>query len=137
MGKATADIEYNPDALVQAYTNSSVHTRLSSYTEAARSVHGPSYDPRTEERLNPQLVMRVGQGKKHGRFWIGDGVLDTASTPPLHQLRASSTSSSMPIRQQPTAVSALQAQVQELQAEREVERQRLQALEAQWDQDQR
>ena len=53
MGKATADIEYDLDAPVQVYTNSSVHTRLSSYTEAARSVHGPGYDPRTEERLDP------------------------------------------------------------------------------------
>jgi len=111
MGKATADIEYDPDAPVEVYTNSSVHTRLSSYTEAARSVHGPGYDPRTEERLDPQLMMRVGQGKKHGRFWIGDGVLDTASTPPLHQLRAASTSSSVPIRQRPTAVSALQVSI--------------------------
>ena len=110
MGKATADIEYDPDAPVQAYTNSSVHTRLSLYTEAARSVHGPGYDPRTEERLDPQLVMRVGQGKKHGWFWIGDSVLDTASTP-LHQLRAASTSSSVTIRQWPTAVSALQVSI--------------------------
>ena len=53
MGKATTDIEYDPDAPLEAYTNSSVHTRLSSYTEAARSVHGPGYDPRTEERLDP------------------------------------------------------------------------------------
>ena len=110
MGKATADIEYDPDAPLEAYTNSSVHTRLSSYTEAARSVHGPGYDPRTEERLDPQLVMRVGQGKKHGRFWIDDGVLDMTSTP-LHQLRAASTSSSVPIRQRPTTVSALQVSI--------------------------
>jgi hypothetical protein len=111
MGKAIADIEYNLDALPEAYTNSSVHTRLPSYTEVARSVYGPSYDLSTEEGLDPQLVMRVGQGKKHGRFWIGDGVLDTASTPPLHQLRAASTSSSVPIRQRPTAVSALQVSI--------------------------
>ena len=101
MGKATTDIEYD----------SSIHTRLSSYTEAARSIHGPGYDPRTKERLDPQLVMRVRQGKKHGQFWIGDDVLDTASTPPLHQLRASSTSSSVPIRQRPTTVSALQVSI--------------------------
>jgi len=111
MGKAMADIEYDPDALLEAYTNSSVHTHLASYTEAARSVHGLGYDPRTEERLDPQLVMRVGQGKKHEQFWIGDGVLNTASTPPLHQLRASSTSSSVPIRQRSTAVSALQVSI--------------------------
>ena len=47
------DIEYDPDAPLEAYTNSSVHTRLSSYTEAARSVHGLGYDPRTEEHLDP------------------------------------------------------------------------------------
>jgi hypothetical protein len=110
MGKATADIEYDPDAPIQAYTNSSIHTHLSSYMEATKSIHGPGYDPRTEERLDPQLMMRVGQGKKHGRFWISDGVLDTASTP-LHQLRASSTSSSVPIRQRPTTVSALQVSI--------------------------
>ena len=111
MGKATADIEYDPDAPVEAYTNSSVHTRLSSYTEAARPVHGPGYNPRTEERLDPQLVMRVGQGKKHGRFWLGDGVLDTTSVPPLHQIRAASTSSMPAIRQRPTVVSTLQVSV--------------------------
>ena len=110
MGKVTTNIEYDPDAPLEAYTNSSVHTHLSSYTEAARSVHGSGYDPRTEERLDPQLVMRVGQGKKYGWFWIGDGVLDMASTP-LHQLRASSTSSSVPIHQRPTVVSALQVSI--------------------------
>jgi hypothetical protein len=24
--------------------------------------------------------MRVGGGKKHGRFWLGDGVIDATST---------------------------------------------------------
>jgi hypothetical protein len=53
MGKATVDIEYDPDAPPKAYTNSSIDTRLSSYTEVARSVHGLGYDPRTEEHLDP------------------------------------------------------------------------------------
>jgi hypothetical protein len=111
MGPAKSNIQYNPDAGPEAYTKSSVHTRLTAYTEAARSVNGPDYDPRTEERLDPQLVMRVGQGKKHGRFWLGDGVLDTGSTPPLNRLRAASTSSSVPISQQPTAVATLQVSI--------------------------
>jgi hypothetical protein len=68
MGKATADIQYDPDAPPAAYTNSSAHTRLTTYTKAQRSVHGPDYNPRTKERLDLELVMRVGQGKKHGRF---------------------------------------------------------------------
>jgi hypothetical protein len=68
MGKVMADIEYNSDAPPEAYTNSSVHIRLTSYTEVARSIYGPGYNLSTEERLDPQLVMRVGQGKKHGWF---------------------------------------------------------------------
>ena len=111
MGPARSNIEYNPDAGPEAYTNSSVHTRLTSYTEAARSVHGPAYDPRTEERLDPEIVMRVGEGKKHGRFWLGDGVLNTGSTPPLNRLRAVSTSSSVPISQRPTTMAALQVSI--------------------------
>jgi hypothetical protein len=106
MGPAKSNIEYDPDAGLEAYTNSSVHTRLSSYTEASRLVHGPDYDLRTEERLDPERVMRIGQGKKHGRFYIGDGILDTGCTP-LNRLRAASTSSSVPISQRPIAVAAL------------------------------
>jgi hypothetical protein len=111
MGKAKSDIVYNPDAGPEAYTNSSIHTRLTAYTEAARTVHGPSYDPRTEENLDPEIVMRVGEGKKHGRYWLGDGVLSTGCTPPLNRLRAASTSSSVPISLRPTAYATLQVSV--------------------------
>ena len=111
MGPAKSNIEYNPDAGLEAYTNSSVHTRLSSYTEASRLVHGSDYDPRTEERLDPELVMRIGQGKKHGWFYMGDDILKTGCTPPLNRLRAASTSSSVPIRQQPSSVAALQVSI--------------------------
>jgi hypothetical protein len=111
MGPAKSNIVYNPDAGPEVYTNPSVPTRLTSYTEAVRSVHGPDYDPRTEEHLDPELVMRVGEGKKHVRFWLGDGVLSTASTPPLNHLRAACTSSSVPISQRPTAVTALQVSI--------------------------
>jgi hypothetical protein len=41
MGPTKSNIEYNPDAGPEVYTNSSVHTRLSSYTEASRLVHRP------------------------------------------------------------------------------------------------
>ena len=68
MGPAKSNIEYNPDAGPEAYTNSSVHTRLSSYTEASRLVHGSDYDPRTEERLDPELVMRIGKARSMGGF---------------------------------------------------------------------
>jgi hypothetical protein len=99
-GKATSDVSYNPEDPPEAYTNASVHTRLSGYTSAARSVHGLEYDPSTED-LDGETVMRVGGGKKHGRFWLGDGVIDTASTLSLSQIRARSTSSSPATRPRP------------------------------------
>ncbi|TVU50148.1 hypothetical protein EJB05_01505 [Eragrostis curvula] len=61
--------------------------------------------------------MRVGGGKKHGRYWIGDSTLDTASTPTLSQIRARSTDSAPPIRPRPTAT---QIQIEQVQASMEV-----------------
>jgi hypothetical protein len=96
-GKATFDVSYNLEDQPEAYTNVSIHTRLSEYTSVARSVHGSEYDLSTED-LDGEIVMRVGGGKKHGRFWLGDDVIDTASTPSLSQIQARSTSSSLAIR---------------------------------------
>jgi hypothetical protein len=63
----------------------------------AREVHGPEYDPTTED-LDTEIVMRVGGGKKKGRYWIADGAIDSSSTPTLSQIRARSTSASPAIR---------------------------------------
>jgi hypothetical protein len=82
--KAMSDVSYNPEDPPEAYTNTSVHTRLSEYTSVARLVHGPEYDTSTQD-LDAEIVMRVGGGKKHGQYWMGDGVIDMASTPFLSQ----------------------------------------------------
>ena len=81
-GKASFDVSFNPDDLAEAYTNSSAYEKITEYTSAARSIHGLEYDPRTDN-IDANTVMRIGQGKKHGRYWIGDNVIDTASTPTL------------------------------------------------------
>ena len=70
---------------------------LAGKTLTGREIHGPNWDPRTQP-LDGEVIMRVGGGKKHGRYYIGDGLLDTASTPTLAQVRARSTSSSPAIR---------------------------------------
>ena len=102
-GKASFDVSFNPDDLAEAYTNSSAYEKITEYTAAARSIHGPEYDPRTDN-IDANTVMRIGQGKKHGRYWIGDIMIDTASTPTLSQIRAqSTTASSLPaIRSRPS-----------------------------------
>ena len=81
-GKATTNIDFNPVDPPEAYSDPSIHSCVSEYTAMARLVHGPQFDPSTED-LDGEIVMRVGGGKKHGRYWIGDSTLDTASTPTL------------------------------------------------------
>ena len=102
-GKASSNVSFNLDDPAEAYTNSSAYEKITEYTTAARSIHGPEYDPRTDN-IDANTVMRIGQGKKHGRYWIGDSVIDTASTPTLSQIRAqSTTASSLPaIRSRPS-----------------------------------
>jgi hypothetical protein len=108
-GKATSDVNYNPEDGPEAYSNTTVHSHLSKYTSMAREVHGPDYDPNTED-LNGEVVTRVGGGKKHGRYWIADSAIDSSSTPTLSQIRARSTSASPAIRpQQDTSQYRIQA----------------------------
>ena len=96
-----ANIDVNLDDPPEAYSDPSIQSRITSYTAMAREIHGPDYDPSTQD-LDGEVVMRVGGGKKHGRYWIGDSIIDTASTPTLSQIRARSTDSSPAIRPQPT-----------------------------------
>ena len=99
-GKATFDVVYSPKDPPSAYSNESVHSRLDGYTSMARVVYGPEYDSSAHD-LDGEVAMRVGGGKKHGRFLIDDGTIDTASTPTLSQIRARSTGSSPAIRPRP------------------------------------
>jgi len=82
MGKATSNVSFNPAALPEAYTNPNIHTRITRYTEVGRVLHWDTWDPATTP-LSGEAIMRVGGGKKHGRFWLGDSIVDTASTPTL------------------------------------------------------
>jgi hypothetical protein len=94
-GKAMSDVIYNPDDGPEAYTNPVVYSRLHDYTAMAQEVHGPEYDPSTEQ-IDLDVLMRVEGSKRHGRYWIADGVIDSSST--LSQVRARSTGSSPAIR---------------------------------------
>jgi hypothetical protein len=54
---------------------------------------------RQSPALGKELVlMRVGGGKRHRRYWIADGAIDSSSTPTPSQVRARSTGSSPAIR---------------------------------------
>jgi len=90
-GLASSDVSFNVDDPPEAYTNASVYDKVTAYAQVARQVHGPDYDPSTDD-IDGDLVMRIGGDKKHGRYWIGNSVIDKSTTPILTQIRASATS---------------------------------------------
>ena len=98
---------YNPADPPEAYTNPSIHACINAYTEMGRVLHGETWDPATAP-LSREAIMRAGGGKKHDRYWIAHSLVDTASTPTLSQLRASTTDSIPPIRPRPeTSVASM------------------------------
>lgn len=104
-GKATSDVTFNSEDGPEAYSNPSAYSRLQSYSEVARELRGPEFDPFTEP-IDGEALMRAGGGKKNGRYLIADSLVDTATTPTLAEVRARSTQSSPAIRPRPTAVQA-------------------------------
>ena len=66
-GKATSDVSFNPADPPDAYSNPSVHSRITKYTEMGRVLHGDTWDPATAP-LSGEAIVRVGGEKKHGRF---------------------------------------------------------------------
>jgi hypothetical protein len=71
-GKVTSDVTYNPDDGPEAYSNPAVYSCLSGYTAMAQEVHGPDYDPRTED-IDGDILMRVEGGKRHGGTGLPTG----------------------------------------------------------------
>jgi hypothetical protein len=100
-GKMTSDVSYNPEDPPEAYNNPSVYTRINEYTWAARSLHGDDYDPSSQD-FDPEVIMRIGGGKKHGWYYLDDGLIDATSTPSLSHIRAQSTDASIPICPRPS-----------------------------------
>jgi hypothetical protein len=97
-GKATTlEVTYNPTNGPKAYTNASVHSKLSEYTSAVRQRHGEDFNLTTQP-LDTNILMRLGGGKQHNQYWMADSTVDSASVPNLVEIRATSTSSSLPIR---------------------------------------
>jgi hypothetical protein len=99
-GKTTSDVSYNPEDPPEAYSNPTIYTHINEYTSATRSLHGDDCDPSSQD-FDLEVVMRIGGVKKHGRYYLGDGVIDVTSTPSLSKIRARSTDTSIPIRPRP------------------------------------
>jgi len=96
-GKATvADNVYDPADGPDTYTNASVYPKLAEYTSAAHQRHGETFDPATDP-LDTDLLMRLGGGKQHGRYWMANSAIESSSVPSLSQIRRDGTRSSSDI----------------------------------------
>jgi hypothetical protein len=105
-GTATAsETTYNPDYPPSAYSNPSIHSRFTTYAETGRQIHGPEWDP-IRALFDGETVMRIGGGKKHGHYYMGNSLLDTATTPTIAAVKAKDTGNAPPIRPRPSAALA-------------------------------
>jgi hypothetical protein len=48
----------------------------------ARSIHGNDYNPSSQD-FDLEVFLSIGEGKKHGRYYLGDDIIDATSTPSL------------------------------------------------------
>jgi hypothetical protein len=99
-GKVTSDVSYSVSDGPKAYSNPSFGRRIAEYTEACKQKYGEDYNP-SEHDIDTNIVMALGGGKKHGRLWIGDGIIDSSSLR-LANVRARRTESDPQIRARPS-----------------------------------
>jgi hypothetical protein len=86
-GRATSDVTFNPDDPPEAYNNPTIQPRIAKYTTVARQVRGPDFDP-VREPLDSEIVVMIGEGRKHGRYFVGDSLLVSRDVPTLSQIRS-------------------------------------------------
>jgi hypothetical protein len=79
------------------YNNPSIHSRFTTYAETGRQIHGPEWDP-IRAPFDGETVLRIGGGKKHCHYYMGDSLLDTTTTPTLAAVKAKDTGNAPPIR---------------------------------------
>jgi hypothetical protein len=75
---ATSVVSYSVSDGPEAYNNPSFGRRIAEYTEACKQKYGEDYNS-SEHDIDTNIVMALGGGKKHGRLWIGDGIIDSSS----------------------------------------------------------
>jgi hypothetical protein len=105
-GKATvSETTYNPDDLLEAYINPSIHSRFTTYAETGRQIHGLEWDA-IRAPFDGETVMRISGEKKHDHYYMGDSLLGMTTTPTLMAVKAKDTGNAPPIRPRPSAALA-------------------------------
>jgi hypothetical protein len=84
------------------WINEQAETQCNAYVSKFKQIHGESSQPETED-FDVEAAVLAGEGMKHGRLWIGDGVVDPRSIPGLRQFRRGRTSDQPQVETRPRA----------------------------------
>ena len=68
------------------WINEQAEARCGAYISKFKEKHGDTSDP-TSEDFDVEVAVLAGQGKKGGRLWIGDGLVDPKTIPSLRSIR--------------------------------------------------
>src|SRR3954464_15505882 len=80
---------------VEAYTSDAAYHKMVAYSEVAKEICGPQFDP-SEEEMDPEALMISGGGKYHGSTSMFNGFIHCPET--LPQIKARQTSSAPAVR---------------------------------------
>jgi hypothetical protein len=113
-GKATdPDNVYDPAKGADMFTNPNAYEKVVQYTEVVRKRHGEAYDPATEP-LDTDVLMRMGGGKQHGRYFLAHSIIDPTTIPTLREVRRldNTISSDVPIQPRRPSSTQMMAAIQ-------------------------
>ena len=100
-GKYKTVKAYSEGDGVEAYTSAAAYHKMMAYSEVAKELRGPQFDP-SEEEMDPEALMIAGGGKYHGSTSMCNGFVPCPET--LPQIKARQTSSAPPVRPRPRSV---------------------------------
>ena len=84
------------------WVNEIAEAQCGAYESKFKEKHGDASDP-TAEDFDVEVAVLAGEGKKGGRLWIGDGLVDPRTIPSLRQIRRGRTSEQPRVETRPRA----------------------------------
>nr|XP_051202405.1 uncharacterized protein LOC127316019 [Lolium perenne] len=111
------------------WVNGLAEAQCGAYRSTFKAKHGEDADPTTED-FDVEVAVLAGQGKKGGRLWIADGLVDPKTIPSLRQIRRGRTSEQPRVETRPRAsdlaVEKLRAEMEERERRHQEEQMQMQ-----------
>ncbi|XP_051202003.2 uncharacterized protein [Lolium perenne] len=111
------------------WVNGLAEAQCGAYRSKFKDKHGEDADPTTED-FDVEVAVLAGQGKKGGRLWIADGLVDPTTIPSLRQIRRGRTSEQPRVETRPRAsdlaVEKLRAEMEERERRHQEEQMQMQ-----------